>query len=255
MVPASSSIPLRLKAGIAFVLAILLLVTTILMPVQAPLLAQGNGIQESGTQESGTQSIAAAQGESQITTSVYVVRRGDTLGAIARRYNTTVATLLRLNPQIRNPNRLYIGQRIRVPVVAQPPTEEPSGFTITRIHLISLNDGGPLGCGDTVVPVTQEIAATRAVLRATLERLLSIKSQYYGESGLYNALYQSQLTLDDVRIDNRIATIRLSGQIVLGGVCDTPRVQAQLEQAALQFSTVDQVQIFINGVRLQDALN
>jgi hypothetical protein len=121
--------------------------------------------------------------------------------------------------------------------------------------LISLNDGGPLGCSDTLVPVTVEVPETRAILRATLERLLSIKSQYYGQSGLYNALYQSQLTLDDVRIDNRVATIRLSGQVVLGGVCDIPRVQAQLEQAALQFSTVDQVRIYVNGVLLQDVLD
>jgi hypothetical protein len=118
-----------------------------------------------------------------------------------------------------------------------------------------VNDGGPLGCGDTLVPVTVEIPSTRAVLRASLDKLLSLRTQYYGESGLYNALYQSQLTIDDVQINNRIATIRLSGQVGLGGVCDTPRVQAQLEQAALQFSTVDQVQIYVNGNLLQDVLN
>src|SRR5690606_13105451 len=103
-------------------------------------------------------------------------------------------------------------------------------------------------------PVTVEIPATRAVLRATLEKLLSVKTQYYGQSGLYNALYQSNLTIEDVRIDNRVATIRLKGQIVSGGVCDTPRIQAQLEQAALQFSTVDAVKIYVNGSLLQNAL-
>lgn len=231
------SLPRRIQASLAFVLALLLFATTILVPGSAPLFAQGNGEQSVGE--------AAAQGGNQIVTLTYTVKRGDTVGGIAKRYNTNVATLLRLNPQIRNPNRLYIGQRIRVP--APPPTEEPGGFTLTRIHLISLNDGGPLGCGDTVVPVTVEIPSTRAVLRATLEKLLSQRSQYYGESGLYNALYQSQLTVDDVRIDNGVATIRLSGQVVLGGVCDTPRVQAQLEQAALQFSTVDSVRIYVNG--------
>ena len=239
------SLPRRLKASLAIVLAVLLFTTTIFLPASAPLFAQGNGDQSVGE--------AAALGSNQIVTITYTVKRGDTLGAIAKRYNTTVATLLRLNPQIRNPNRLSIGQRIQVPAPA--PTEEPDGFTITRIHLISLNDGGPLGCGDSIVPVTVEIPSTRGVLRATLEKLLSQRSQYYGESGLYNALYQSQLTIDEVRIDNRIATIRLSGQIVLGGVCDTPRVQAQLEQAALQFSTIDSVRIYVNGNPLQDVLN
>jgi LysM repeat protein len=236
---------MRLKAGLALLLATLMLVTTIFSPASSPLFAQSGGDQT-------TEEATAARHNGTVTVT-YVVQRGDTLGAIARRYNTTVTTLLRLNPQIRNPNRLYVGQRIRVPAPA--PSEEPTGFTITRIHLISLNDGGSLGCGDSIVPVTVEIPATRAVLRATLNKLLSVRTAYYGESGLYNALYQSQLTLDDVRIDNRIATIRLSGQVVLGGVCDSPRVQAQLEQAALQFSTVDQVKIYLNGNPLQDVLS
>jgi LysM repeat protein len=231
------------KAGFSLGLALLLLIATVIVPGSAPLYAQDNG-EPTATQMTG-------QVGNQITTVVYTVKRGDTLGAIARTYNTTVATLLRLNPQIRNPNRLYVGQRIRVPA----PAQEPHGFTITRIHMISLNDGGPLGCGDTLVPITVEVPPTRGILRATLDRLLSVKTQFYGESGLYNALYQSQLSIDDVRIDNRIATIRLSGNIVLGGVCDTPRVQAQLEQAALQFSTVDQVRIYVNGNLLADVIN
>jgi LysM repeat protein len=241
----SNSIPLRLKAGLTLLLASLLFVATLFSPASSPLFAQSGG--DPSAEE------ATATRHNGTVTVTYVVKRGDTLGAIARSYNTTVATLLRLNPQIRNPNRLYIGQRIRVPAPA--PSEEPTGFTLTRIHLISLNDGGPLGCGDTLVPVTVEIPSTRAVLRASLDKLLSLRTPYYGESGLYNALYQSQLTIDDVRIDNRIATIRLSGQVVLGGVCDSPRVQAQLEQAALQFSTVDQVKIYLNGNLLQDVLS
>ena len=43
---------------------------------------------------------------------IYVVRRGDTLSTIARRYGTTVAKLRRLN-KLRT-NRLSIGQRLRV---------------------------------------------------------------------------------------------------------------------------------------------
>lgn len=53
---------------------------------------------------------AAAQG----VTTTYVVQRGDTLAGIARRFNTTVATLMRLN-NIRNPDRIYVGQRLLVP--------------------------------------------------------------------------------------------------------------------------------------------
>ena len=50
-------------------------------------------------------------------TTVYIVRPGDTLAGIARRFNTTVYTLMQLNG-IRNPNLIYIGQRLRVPAPA-----------------------------------------------------------------------------------------------------------------------------------------
>jgi len=231
----------RIKAPLTVLLALLVFASAILLPGSAPLFAQGN--QAAGQ--------ATPQHSNQITTTTYTVVRGDTLAAIAKRYNTTVATMLRLNPHIHDPNRLYVGQRLQVPSTSNT----PSGFTLTHFYLISLDNGGAIGCGDSLAPVTAEIPATYAILRASLEQLLALHTQYYGESGLYNALYQSHLTIDDVRIDNRVATIRLSGEITLGGVCDSPRVQAQLEQAALQFSTVDQVKIYINGKLLQDVLS
>ena len=43
----------------------------------------------------------------------HTVKKGDTLGAIARKYGRTVNQLMRWN-NIRNANALRIGQRIRV---------------------------------------------------------------------------------------------------------------------------------------------
>jgi LysM repeat protein len=50
--------------------------------------------------------------------SVYYVQRGDTLRKIAARFSTTLDALLRLNPQISNPNLIYVGQAISVPAGA-----------------------------------------------------------------------------------------------------------------------------------------
>ena len=44
---------------------------------------------------------------------VYVVKRGDTLSAIGSRFHKSVSELQALNPTI-NPNRLRIGEKIRV---------------------------------------------------------------------------------------------------------------------------------------------
>ncbi len=45
--------------------------------------------------------------------SIHVVRKGDVLGSIARRYRTTVKKIMRLN-NLRNANSLRIGQRLRI---------------------------------------------------------------------------------------------------------------------------------------------
>lgn len=48
------------------------------------------------------------------TCDCYVVKRGDTLYSIARRYNLSVRQLAAYN-NIRNPNRIYVGQVINIP--------------------------------------------------------------------------------------------------------------------------------------------
>lgn len=45
----------------------------------------------------------------------YQVKAGDTLGMIARSNGTTVATLMRLNPQIENADRIQAGQTLKLP--------------------------------------------------------------------------------------------------------------------------------------------
>ena len=44
----------------------------------------------------------------------YIVKKGDTLSAIAVKYHTTVNKLVALNPHIKNPNLIYVGDVIRL---------------------------------------------------------------------------------------------------------------------------------------------
>jgi LysM repeat protein len=52
-------------------------------------------------------------GSAPSTTAVHVVQRGETLHSIARRYGTTAAALAAANG-LRNPNLIYVGQRLRI---------------------------------------------------------------------------------------------------------------------------------------------
>ena len=44
----------------------------------------------------------------------YTVKRGDTLSAIARNYGMNLSAIIKLNPQIKNPNLIYVGDKIRI---------------------------------------------------------------------------------------------------------------------------------------------
>jgi hypothetical protein len=163
-----------------------------------------------------------------------------------------MAALLAANPSIRNPNRIYIGQRIIIP----GRTSTPPAKTVSQVNIYLIGIGaGRVGCGDQVVPVRRKIAPTAAPLTAALNELLSLKDQYYGQSGLYNALYQSNLSIQNITRKGATWYIYLTGSMQLGGVCDIPRVEAQLLRTALQFPTVKQVHYFINGVPLKTALS
>jgi LysM repeat protein len=136
------------------------------------------------------------------------------------------------------------------------PTEPADGeITQTQIYLVAIGDEGQsgeaIGCGDSLVPVTVTFDPTPAPLTAALEQLFAIDSRTYGQSGLYNALYQSDLAVEGIDIRNGEASINLSGTLRVGGVCDEPRVIAQLEQTALQYSTIDSVSISLNGEPLE----
>lgn len=144
--------------------------------------------------------------------------------------------------------------------VAPSATLLPGGiFARVKIFLIAINDNGKsgkkIGCGDSVVAVDRVISPTNAPLRAAFNELLSLHDQFYGQSGLYNALYQSHLTLGAATIVNRRATLQFSGTYQLGGECDNPRFEAQIKETALQFSTVSQVSAFINGKSLESIIS
>ena len=51
----------------------------------------------------------------------YVIQRGDTLWDLARKHKTSVDELLRLNPHIKDRNKIYAGRTLNLPEPPPPP--------------------------------------------------------------------------------------------------------------------------------------
>lgn len=69
----------------------------------------------------------------------YVVKSGDTLSGIARRYNTTYQELARYN-NIANPNLIYVNQVIKIPNAKKP--------SVDILELVKKTIRGDFGNGD-----------------------------------------------------------------------------------------------------------
>ena len=67
----------------------------------------GNAAQTGGTSSAGTDTGAE--------TAVYLVKKGDTLWGIAKRHGVSLTALIAANPQIKNPNLIYPGDRVTIP--------------------------------------------------------------------------------------------------------------------------------------------
>lgn len=140
-------------------------------------------------------------------------------------------------------------------LVVKPAVEEKD----VLLYFVDIDDNGQkglkIGCNDSLVSVIQKIDNTATPMTVALDKLLGMKEQTVG-ADLYNSLYQSNLVLDKATITSSgIAVVYLTGELKLGGTCDVPRVQAQLEQTIRQFSSVNQVKIYLNGQPLDQALS
>jgi len=130
------------------------------------------------------------------------------------------------------------------------------------IYLVAIGDNGQsgqlVGCGDSLIPVTVNVgdqATTESKIRSTLTKLFEIKAQYYGESGLYDALYNSNLTVDSVQMIGTKAVVNLSGTFSLGGVCDDPRAIGQIESTIKQFAGVSSTDVLYQGNLIENVLS
>jgi hypothetical protein len=160
------------------------------------------------------------------------------------------------------------------PTTSVPPSSMPVSPTTTAepaspglpeqvapltIYYIAIDDGGisgPLiGCGDSLVATTTAPVRFTDQVGPSIGALLANKNRDVGLSGLVNALYQSNLTYTGGQLDGSTITIHLEGQFMLGGVCDVPRVKAQLEYTAMTAAGATSARVLVNGRPIDEVLS
>lgn len=127
-----------------------------------------------------------------------------------------------------------------------------------KIYLVALGDNGKtgkkVGCDDSLIAVTRDIKKTAAPLTAAIAELLRTPQHPEGSPKLENFWKGRNLKVKSISLVNGTATIRLSGEVFVAGVCDEPRIQSQIEATARQFRTVKNVRVFLGKQTLADAI-
>jgi Sporulation and spore germination len=149
------------------------------------------------------------------------------------------------------------------PAAASQATPQAGGRAVqapdrpVSAYYVLLDDGGAkgvrFGCNDSLASVRRSAPGADDPLAAAMNALLDGSTG--PAPGMYNALSASRLTLLSGTFDGYTATVYLSGALWPGGVCDVPRIEAQLTQTAVASVGATRADVFVNGVRLSDALS
>jgi len=136
------------------------------------------------------------------------------------------------------------------------PTPMLSEGREVKVYLVALDDNGrrgkKIGCNDSLVPVTRTVSADAVPLKAAVEELLTLPRE--NEGGLGNYWFGDNLRVQSATVRAGVATVRISGNVFIAGVCDAPRIEGQITETARQFRGVRSVRVFVNGRRLAAVL-
>ncbi len=131
------------------------------------------------------------------------------------------------------------------PAQSQNATIPPAAtaqVTQATIYMIKPDDNGAtinsvkVGCGDSAVPVTATATnsydATNPVasINAAMMTILNMTANQFQAQNLQNPLGDQALSIQSVDQNGTQLVVHLNGQFSFGGVCELPRVRAQIEE-------------------------
>lgn len=127
----------------------------------------------------GTSGGGSSSGGGTATGGAYVVRRGDTLYSIARRYGTSVQAIMNANG-LRNGNFIWVGQRLTIPGASGGSSSSGGGSTQGGGTIPSSGSVHVVSRGETVASIARRYGTTVAAI-ATLNGLRNPNLIYVGQ--------------------------------------------------------------------------
>lgn len=126
------------------------------------------------------------------------------------------------------------------------------------VYYVAINDGGSrgvrFGCNDSLVPVRGP-ASSGDRLTVALGRLLGAGLPVDNDAALYDSLAASSLHFVSGYVSGSTVVVNLGGSLRPGGVCDIPRIEAQLTHTVVAASGASRAEIYVNGMTLEVALS
>ena len=150
----------------------------------------------------GATAIAAATALAPSKTKSYSIKGGDTLSQIAKRHGTTLKALLTANPQIKNANKIRVGQKIKLSKPVKGRKSVYQGMSKSEMAEIAKKKSGKVvkraGGGMTRVGLSPaEMARAGTMSEAKRKRYMAkgglVKRKHAGKVGPKEQSYNARL--------------------------------------------------------------
>ncbi|MBA2876035.1 C40 family peptidase [Thermaerobacillus caldiproteolyticus] len=180
----------------------------------------------------------------------YIVKERDTLSGIAKMFNTTVSSLLALNPEITNPNLIRAGQSIKVagkeaPVQKPLPSSQKTVNAQPTTKPETVSSSNQRVSERTLVSAASTTSSennTKAVNSSLADRVIQIGEKYLGAKYLYGASPSRTDAFDCSSFTMRVfseAGISLPRSSAAQSQVGTPVSLSQLQKGDLIFFDTD----------------
>ncbi len=131
-----------------------------------------------------------------------------------------------------------------------------SPLTIFYVALNDKGQSGPMiGCGDSIVATGTPPVIYASQVEAAMSDLITDRDARHGQSGLVNTLSDAHLEFVSSSVDGDTVTVELTGDLASGGVCDDPRIVAQLTYTAMVAAGTGEAKVLINGIEVNKYLS